>query len=549
MQEAAPLLAEIKEDTRPLSLGGRVAEALRQACRSIRVQCSSNCDCWAAVWSLYSAEAPPRAHEIAGALEVAPAPHSWGSAAKAGFASLPAADAVWAGILGHCNYEEAISLSACCWQTARGARDKHGRLLTASASLKGRSPAAAGRLKRLSPHLLVRLSLPCLASGGAGEAVLVALASMRSELSALKEVSIHLAPPRLPRVSGESREERSRAVSGLAGALSSALPCWLDSFEANLRGGCLLAGEGVLAEFASAIPKHLTRLDLDLNQFSAQDARAVAKVLPTSLRELRLLFHGRSFAWLGAGGVEAGGAEELASALPARLEKLHLMMESSCEGAAVLCQAMPDSLQQLALDLQLTSSARTRLPRERFVQALASSLRFGLKVLHLRLTDFSMSLDGLRKFAAALPSSLLDLRLDLSCPDVKDDGALVLARHFPEGLQRLTLCLREWGFSVVGMHALATGMPRQLRKLKLVLSNSPIGGSGARALALSLPTRLTRLNLSLRRCCIGREGERALRPLARRWNSVPHCWVRVCEKTSSVCVGLQRCAEWELWDD
>eukprot|EP00930_Biecheleria_cincta_P083309 TRINITY_DN72907_c0_g1_i1.p1 TRINITY_DN72907_c0_g1~~TRINITY_DN72907_c0_g1_i1.p1 ORF type:complete len:695 (+),score=105.72 TRINITY_DN72907_c0_g1_i1:101-2185(+) len=465
------------------------------------------------------------------------------------FLSLLGADAIWAHVLSFTNCQEAAFVAGCCGDTARSGHDKQGRLLVGSACLP-RGLDAAGRLTRLSPHLLVKLSLPCLASGAAGESVLAALADICPELCSLREVSVHLEPPRLPRVSGESREERSHAVSVLAGALSAALPCWLDSFEANLRGGCLLASEGVLADFASAIPKGLTKLGLDLNHFSARDARAIAKMLPANLRQLRLLFHGRSFAWLGAGGADivGGGAEELAKALPPGLEALHLMMESGLEGAAALCQALPVGLQRLALDLHLISSVHPTAETEHFPRALAAAVP-RLRGLQLRLRDFSMSLEGVRCLANALPRELTDLRLDLCCRCVGDDGAFALASNIPPCLERLKLCLREWQMTGIGLRWLAAAMPRSLRQLKLVLSSSPVGANGARSLAAALPPRLTRLNLSFRHCSIGRDGEQALRPLARKWNTVPQCWVRVCEKTSPVCLGLQRCAEWELWDD
>ncbi|CAE7556494.1 unnamed protein product [Symbiodinium natans] len=450
---------------------------------------------------------------------------------------------VWLKVLSFCSGQEAAFAVPCCTETLAGAHDGQGRLLAGSVTLS-RGCVAMEQLTRISPHLLVKLSLPSLASGAEGEAVLKKLAQMRGQLRALKEVSVHIAPPRLPRVTGESREDRTQAVSGLASALSAALPRGLDSFHANLRGGCLLADDCVLAELVSATPKRLTRLGLDLNSFSCRDAHAVARVIArvTGLRELRLLFHGRSFAWLGSG-MEDAGTEELASALPAGLEKLHLMLESSCQGAAALCKALPASLQQLALDLQVTApNANTAL-----AQALAAALG-GLTVLQLRLADFNMSLSDLRSVASALPSSLSDLRLDLCCRDVGDDGASALAANLPKGLERLTLCLRDWRFTAVGMRLLASAIPRSVRQFKLVVSSSTIGVSGARALAANLPVGMTRLNISLRHCCLGRDGEQVFRPLARRWNALPHSWVRVYEKTAAS-VGLQRCCEWDLWED
>eukprot|EP00435_Cladocopium_sp_Y103_P024092 s1073_g5.t2 len=218
-----------------------------------------------------------------------------GRSRPVGLMELFGAENAWSGVLGFCNHLEVTAAVPCCSETAAGCRDARGRLLTGAASLPMDS-VALRHLDRISPHLLVRLSIPSLTSGTEGEAVLQMLAEMREDLKSLKEVFVHITPPRLPRVTGESRATRSEAVSVLAGALSAALPCWLDSFEANLRGGCLLAGDSVLADLVSAIPKHLTRLGLDLNHFSSSDAQAVAKSLPSSLRELRLLFHGRSFA-------------------------------------------------------------------------------------------------------------------------------------------------------------------------------------------------------------------------------------------------------------
>eukprot|EP00434_Breviolum_minutum_P029565 symbB.v1.2.026142.t1/scaffold2589.1/size75518/9 len=453
------------------------------------------------------------------------------------------AENAWSSVLTFCDHLEVKEAVPCCKTTAAGSRDAHGRLLTGSATMPIGSVASLRHLHRISPHLLVRLSIPSLASGSEGEAVLGMLANMREELTALKEVYVHIAPPRLPRVTGESRATRSEAVSVLAGALSDALPWWLDSFEANLRGGCLLAGDSVLADLVSAIPKHLTRLGLDLNHFSSSDAHAVAKGLPSSLRELRLLFHGRSFAWLGSG-VESSGTEELAAALPASLEKLHLMLESSAHGASMLCQALPRNLRHLALDLQMTLA---RGSDTRLAEALAVAFPCQLSVLQLRLTDFNMTLDELRIFADAFPQSLTDLRLDIYCRDVGDDGASALATNLPRGLECLFLCLRDWRFSAVGVRALTSALPKRLRRLKLAFSSSPIGASGARVLASHIPTTLSCMNLSLRHCSLGPSGEQALRPLARRWNAVPHSWVRVYEKTA-VSVGLRHCSEWDLWD-
>ncbi|CAJ1406119.1 unnamed protein product [Effrenium voratum] len=457
-------------------------------------------------------------------------------AAEAVVPPLFAARCVWTAVLSFCDYLEVASAMLCCRELAIGSQDTRGRLLTGSASLTG--SRAVENLVRISPQLLVSLSLPSLSSGS--EEVLLSLAQMRQELTSLKEVFVHIAPPRLPRVTGETRAARGEALSVLAGALSAALPCWLDSFQANLRGGCLLADDGVLDDLVAAVPKHLTRLGLDLNHISSQDAKAVARILPSSLRELRLLFHGRSFAWLGSG-AEATGTEELASALPAGLEKLHLMLESSAHGAAMLCKALPSSLKNLALDLQMTLARGSELP-----EALAS-LPCQLSVLQLRLTDFTMSLADLRSLSNSLPPSLIDLRLDLCCRDVGDEGARLLADRLPPGLECLVLCLRDWRFSALGVRLLASALPSRLRHLKLAISSSPINAGGARALVSHLPTKLGRLNILLRHCSLGRDGEQALRPLARRWNSVPQSWVRVYEKTM-VSMGLRHCGEWDLWD-
>jgi len=300
----------------------------------------------------------------------------------------------------------------------------------------------------------------------------------------------------------------------------------------------------VLSAFASAIPKQLTKLGLDLNHVSSRDAQVLAKALPASLRQLRILFHGRSFAWLGTGS-ESGGAEELASALPAGLERLHLMMESSHDGAVSLCKGLPKKLQHLALDLHLVANVR-RPPGADLLQALTASVP-RLRVLQLRLTDMAVTLEGLRNLSEALSERLLDLRLDLCCRDVGDEGAAVLSSKLPRDLERLALCLRDWRFTDVGAQLLADALPCQIKRLKFIISNSPIGAVGVRALALSLPPRLSRLNLSLRHCSIGRTGEQALRPLARKWNEQPS-WVRVCEK-SPACLGLHPSAEWEIWDE
>jgi len=500
--------------------------------------------CWAALLRVClqaPVEMPSGAPETGQAvLDTMPVPQENGDVNEATLLMLLDTGSVWLKVLGLCSGHEAASAAPCCKQTNAGAHDRDGRLLMGAVTL---SPdTAPGQLKRISPHLLVKMSLPGLASGAAGEAVLATLAQMRGQLTALKDVSVNIAPPRLPRVTGESREDRTQAVSVLANALSAALPKGLDSFHANLRGGCLLADDAVLTELVNATPKHLTRLGLDLNSFSCKDALAIARVIPASLRELRLLFHGRSFAWLGSGADDAG-TEELASALPMGLEKLHLMLESSCQGLQRLCKALPPGLQQLALDLQVT----VRSMNPQLAQALATPLS-RLSVFQLRLADFNMTKDDLRSLASAFPNSLRDLRLDISCRDVGDDGASLLAANMPKGLERLTLCLRDWRFSAVGLRMLATAIPQSVRQLKLVFSGSCIGAHGARALASHLPTGLARLNISLRHCSIGRDGEQALRPLARRWNALPRSWVRVYEKTASV-VGLQRCCEWDLWED
>ncbi|CAE7843052.1 unnamed protein product, partial [Symbiodinium necroappetens] len=105
---------------------------------------------------------------------------------------------VWLKVLSFCSVHEAASSVPCCTETLAGARDGYGRLLAGSVTLS-RGCAAMEQLARISPHLLVKLSLPSLASGAESEAVLKMLAQMRGELRALKEVSVHIAPPRLPR--------------------------------------------------------------------------------------------------------------------------------------------------------------------------------------------------------------------------------------------------------------------------------------------------------------------------------------------------------------
>mmetsp|Transcript_79247 Transcript_79247/g.232737 ORF Transcript_79247/g.232737 Transcript_79247/m.232737 type:complete len:565 (+) Transcript_79247:55-1749(+) len=450
-------------------------------------------------------------------------------------------DAVRCTLLSYCICSTSTALHAVNRELARGLCDGGGRLLTASAVLP---PASmAHRLKRLSPQLLSCLSLPSIT----GEASLTDLVAVAPDLQALRDVSIHLAAPRLPRVTGESREDRARSAASLARALRVALPPWLKALDADLRGGCLLAGDNALAELVSTIPQSLESLRLDLNHYSARDARAVAAMIPSGLRELQVRFHGRSFLWLGGAGAEDVGLQALSCAMPRHLRKLQLMLECSDDGAAVLCNSLPKGLVELDLDLHLMG--RPRPAPERLPEALAAALSSQMVALRLRLAECAVNVRGLKLLADAIPQGLVDLRLDLCGRDVGNEGAEVLASALPKGLARLSLCLRTWRFTELGARALAHAMPRHVRRLKVVLSASPIGIAGVKALIGRLPVRLERLNLSLRLCGVGADGERVLRPLARRWNPRPRSWVRVHEKSSPICQGLEDSREWDLWDD
>jgi len=445
--------------------------------------------------------------------------------------------------LSACECTTALALRATCCELAASTLDGQGRLLAASAVL----PAGAElrRLRRLSPQLLTRLHLPSVA----GEDVFLAIAALLPEMASLREVMVRLATPRLRRAHGEDRQVHAKATSKLAKAFASSLPCGLKVLEADLRGGCFPAAESAIEEFSAGIPQGLTRLCLELSYFNTRSAQAVASALPKSLKELRLLFHGRAFVWLGMSlGCEDTGLEDLAAALPRDLRKLHLMLECTDQGAAVLCRSLPEDLVELDLDLHFRG--RPRVAPELLPEALANMLlSSNLVALRLRLLECTLTVEGLKAIARAMPRRLKDLRLDLCGPDIGDEGARILAPAVPKGLTRLALCLRSWRFTEQGAKVLGRSMPKHLRRLKVVISGSPIGASGARALVSQLPPRLEQLNLSLRLCSIGSEGERLLQPLARRWNLLPRSWIRVRDRTSPLFQSLEGSAEWDLWDD
>lgn len=334
------------------------------------------------------------------------------------------------------------------------------------------------------------------------------------------------------------------------------------ALEIDLRGGCLVVGDTALEELAFGFPPSLELLHVDASNFTARGARAVAAAMPPRLLDLRLFFHGRSFVWFGALGSEDSGLFALAAALPAGLRNLHLSLECGPEGATALCGSLPASLQELDLNLQVLTRPRgaprlaaeaggPAVPSQGLAEALAKALPRRLAALRLRLGDCSLGLGGVGTLARAMPQRLADLRLDLSGREVGDEGARALAATLPRGLTRLSLCLRGWRLTEEGAEALAgaVGARSHLRRLKLVISGAPMGARGAGALATAVPPRLERLNLSLRLCGVGANGERALRPLARRWGSLPGSWIRVRDRSTPISHSVEDGAEWELWDD
>lgn len=451
-------------------------------------------------------------------------------------------------LLGAMGSSEAAALRAACRALEEGSRDSSGRMLVGEAVIP---PARASPLLlQVSPKLVHRLSLP----GISGPEVLEAIARLRPDLGNLREVHVHLAAPRLVRVARGLTGSHNKTAKELADGLASVLPEWLVAVEMDVRGGCLLAGDGALEQICASIPRHLRRLRLDLNQFSLSSAKAVANALPPSLRALRLVFHGRSFNWLGTGGrvADDGSPEVLAQALPPGLQALRLQLECSDSDAVTLCGSLPEGLRELDLALHIRSQSRLRTcTPERLPRSFALVLPHlqQLRALRLSLVDYVVGLEGIRALARALPAQLADLRLDICSRDVGNEGAEVLAAALPCGLERLALCLRSWRFTARGVKALAQALPKQARTVKLVFSSSPIGPTGARALVTSLPWSLERLNLSLRLCSVGPDGERALQALARRWAGRPQSWVRVREKLSPICTSLEQSLEWDLWDD
>lgn len=450
-------------------------------------------------------------------------------------------DSVRVALLSACTFGTAAVLQATCRELSEGTRDGQGRLLAASAALP--AGLAVPLLRRLSPHLLRRLRLP----SAAGEEVLSALAALRHELRELRDVSIHLAAPRLPRVASSGRDEHLRAASVLARALTLALPPSIIALAADLRGGGSLSGDIALAEFSSAIPKGLVRLRLDLNHFNAREIRAVATALPETLLELQLLFHGRCFTWLGIPPAQDDGLEALSESLPTKLEKLRLMLECSDGGGTMLCGVLPKTLRELDLDLRLL-----KLPRgspAQLPQALAQALSPQLLSLHLRLIGWSIPLSGVKLLAQNMPRGLQDLRLDIGGRSVGDEGVGMLAASLPSRLMHLALCLRSWRFTEQGALALAEAMPPNVRRLMLAFSGTSLGAVGAQALVDAVPPMLEVLNFSFTLCRLGPEGEEVLQPLAQRWSHEPRSWVRVREVIGGVCNSLEGGVEWEAWDE
>lgn len=489
----------------------------------------------------------------------------WGDGAVAG--------GVAAGTLSLCSCASAAALRASCRTLALGSKDGGGRFFTGSVRLAGAQ--APLLLRRVAPGLLVHLQL--LHVGAAGCAA--ALGKAAPELLALRRLTIRLSAPQLLRSTGESREGRAAGALGAVRTLAHAIKsCGVGSglhtlrqdrffglraLEIDLRGGCLVMGDTALEELAPGFPPSLTLLHVDASNFTARGARAVAAAMPQQLLDLRLFFHGRSFVWFGALGSEDSGLSALATALPAGLRRLYLALECGMEGATVLCGSLPSSLQELDLNLQVLTRPRGAPtlavaetgglpgPSHGLAEALAKALPRRLAALRLRLGDCSLGLDGVGMLARAMPQRLADLRLDLSGREVGDEGARALAATLPRGLTRLALCLRGWRLTEEGAEALAgaVGARSHLRRLKLVISGAPIGARGAGALATAVPPRLERLNLSLRLCGVGANGERALRPLARRWGSLPGSWIRVRDRSTPISHSVEDGAEWELWDD
>lgn len=478
-----------------------------------------------------------------------------GAAAVCSILEVFGADATRAALLGACTLGASASIRATCRELADGTLDGQGRLLAASALLP--SGTSVPQLRLLSPHLLQRLVLP----SAAGEEVLGALASLRHELIHLREVSVHLAAPRLPRLGrfgrgGAPGQDSQRAASVLARAVTLALPPSVEALSADLRGGCSLSGDIALVDFSSAIPRSLVRLRLDLNRCSAKEIQAVSRALSPSLTDFQLVFHGRSFGWgLNTAAAAAqedhgvDGLEALSRSLPSKLKKLNLRLECTDVGGKSLCEVLPRTLQELHLDL-LALKPPHGSPAE-MPKALARALPPLLVSLQLRLVGWSLPLPGVKLLAQHLPPGLRDLRLDVCGRGCGNEGALALAEALPKRLSQLALCLRSWRFGDEGAQALAQSIPTTVRCLMLSFSgNSAVGVEGARAIASSLPPHLEVLNLSLDVVGLGPEGEEAsLEPLRREWSQEPS-WVRFRDASGGSCAGVpEEAAEWACWGE
>jgi len=381
--------------------------------------------------------------------------------------------------------------------------------------------------------------------------MLSTLMSLRHELRELRDVSIHLASPRLPRVTARRRDDSSSGTSVLARALARALPPSIVALAADLRGGGLLSGDIALADFSSAIPRGLVRLRLDLNQCSAREVRSVAAVLPETLKELHLLFHGRRLSWLGAPPLQDDGLDALAAALPRCLERLALRVECGDGGAGALCRALPATVKNLDLDLRILMPAPRGTPAQ-LPQGLVHAMAFSqLLSLRLRLIGWALTMESAKVVLSALPRFLQDLRLDLTGRNVGDDGASLLAESLPLSLTHLALCLRGWQLTDAGLETLTRGLAQSAasaQRLMLLLSGCSIGPEGADLLAQAMPEKLDVLNLCIKLSDPKKGGSAALQSLAERWNSKTGSWVRL-DGNGAGGGSQDDDAEWAEWDE
>jgi len=380
------------------------------------------------------------------------------------------------------------------------------------------------------------------------------LTTLRPELCELRDVSIHLSAPQLPRVAGRRRNEPPGGSSVLARAVARALPPSIINLAADLRGGGgMLSGDIALADFSSAIPKGLVRLRLDLNQCSPHEIKSVAGVLPQTLQQLELLFHSRRASWLTAPGLEDDGLDALAKALPTKLERLALKAECADRGAGVLCHKLPPSMKELDLDLRVLMPAQGGMPAQ-LPQGLASVMGSSqLLSLHLRLMGWALTLSSLKVVVSALPQSLQDLRLDTTGRSIGDEGAKLLSSALPHRLSDLALCLRGWQIMDEGLAALSEAISKSsgLRRLMLTLPGSQASSQGLNTLSSSLPVAtLEVLNLAFRKCDIVEDGQTALDQISSSWKGSPGSWVRVDGSSTGSASGwgCQELPDWSEWD-